>query len=552
MNILGINSRFHDSSACLVKDGEPVFAIAEERLSRTKFDGNFPTRSVQACLEYGGIRSEDLDYVCFGWPKPWREFYHDLRSLMSVRKPLFGIASSTNTYLNRSWQRGGLRTFNRYFGGNKTKVLHVDHHLAHAVSAYSCSGFQEATVVIVDGRGAWEATSVWHGRDGRLERVAVIQWPNSLGLMYLQFTRFLGFQYGDEWKIMGLAPYGKPGTSIKQFVNFDDEPYRVNANLLLDWSWRDFSEMEKLLGVRQLTESALDDRSKNIAYAVQDACERAMLNVVQWAVGKTKCRTLCMAGGVALNSKANGKILRSGLVDDIFIQPAAHDEGTAIGAALTAHLDSDGQLPINKMRHVYLGSEDHHIRNTLDTYKLRYTRLSNPARDVAEMLSDGKMIGYFQDRMEFGPRALGNRSILADPRDPDMKDKVNNAVKFREEWRPFAPSILAEAAPSYLEHCYDSPFMNLTFNVNTDKRDTVSAVTHVDTSTRPQTVDKEVNPRYWDLIKEFENLTGVPVVMNTSFNLKGEPIVCSSTDAVRTFYSSGLDALVIGEYLVVK
>jgi carbamoyltransferase len=279
-----------------------------------------------------------------------------------------------------------------------------------------------------------------------------------------------------------------------------------------------------------------------------------MMNVVKMGIGKTGCRNVCLAGGVALNSKANGKILASGLVDQFFVQPAASDDGVALGAALAPYLDDNGRVPIKAMRHGYWGPcfDDSVIESALKTYKLRYTRVSDPASAAAELLANGKILGWFQGRMEFGPRALGSRSILADPRDPEMNTKVNNAVKFREWWRPFAPSFKKEAAGEYLESATDSPFMIVTAQVRPDKRSVIPSVTHVDGSARPQTVEKEINPLYWRLIDEFGKRTGVPVVMNTSFNLRGEAIVHTPTDAVRTFFSSGMDALIIGSFLVEK
>ena len=279
-----------------------------------------------------------------------------------------------------------------------------------------------------------------------------------------------------------------------------------------------------------------------------------MFTLVRAAVEKTKSRNLCLAGGVALNSKANGKILVSDLVEKLFVQPAAGDDGVCLGAALAPYLDGDGKLPVTRMRHAYLGpaAERPEIVRALETYKIRSSRLSDPAAATAEMLASGKIVGWYQGRMEFGPRALGSRSILADPRDPEMNARVNNAVKFREWWRPFAPSMLSEAAAEYLETTPDSPFMIVTAQVRPEKRNIIPSVTHVDGSARPQTVESDVNPLYYELIQEFGRRTGVPVIMNTSFNLRGEPIVCSPTDAIRTFYSSGLDALVLGDRLVEK
>jgi len=279
-----------------------------------------------------------------------------------------------------------------------------------------------------------------------------------------------------------------------------------------------------------------------------------MMNSVRRAIEKTGSKNVCLAGGVALNSKANGKIAASGLVDKFFVQPAASDDGVALGAALAGYLDNNGRLPNRAMRHGYWGPgfDDEAIEAALQTYKLRYIRVADPAASAAELLANGKILGWFQGRMEFGPRALGSRSILADPRDPEMNAKVNNAVKFREWWRPFAPSFTKEAAGEYLESATDSPFMILTAQVKPEKRRIIPSVTHVDGSARPQTVEKEVNPLYWRLIDEFGKRTGVPVIMNTSFNLRGEAIVHTPTDAIRTFFSSGMDALVIGSFLVEK
>ena len=332
-------------------------------------------------------------------------------------------------------------------------------------------------------------------------------------------------------------------------------PYKVNTRLLIgNGSAGGFSGWPSALGAPRVPESDIDERHKNIAYAVQDLCEQAMMNVVRLAIEKTHSKNLCLAGGVALNSKANGKLVASGIVDNLFVQPAASDDGVALGAALAPFLDNGQRLPLTPMRHAYLGPcfDDDSIASALTTYKIRSTRLTDPAATAAELLSQGKILGWYQGRMEFGPRALGSRSILADPRDPEMNAKVNNAVKFREWWRPFAPSFKKEAAPEYLESAYDSPFMILTAQVRPEKRSVIPSVTHVDGSARPQTVEKEINPLYYRLIDEFGKRTGVPVVMNTSFNLRGEAIVHTPTDAIRTFFSSGMDALLLGSFLVEK
>jgi carbamoyltransferase len=558
MITLGINyTRMHDSSACILRDGELLFAVAEERISRLKHDARFPRLAIQSCLDFARVRAEQLDEVCFGWSTAGPGFRHDLKCLATGGLPFtyVNLLTSTLHFLTMWHQGSGAKVFAQHFGPTKARMRFVDHHLAHAISAYAYSGFDEAAVVVMDGRGAWEATSIWHGRNGRLEHLLTIPFPDSVGFFYSRFTEFLGFQpNSDEWKVMGLAPYGKPGIDLLEFIDLKTMPYRIDTRQVAANGSAAMAVTSRLLGTPRVPESEIEERHKDIAYAVQEACETAMMNVVKMAIEKTRCRDVCLAGGVALNSKANGKILASGLVDKMFVQPAASDDGVALGAALAPYLDDHGKMPSNAMRHGYWGHsfDDEAIEDTLRTYKLRYTQVSDPASIAAELLSHGRILGWFQGRMEFGPRALGNRSILADPRDPEMNAKMNNAVKFREWWRPFAPSFKKEAAKEYLESATDSPFMTLTAQVRPEKRGVIPSVTHVDGSARPQTVETEINPLFWRLIDEFAKRTGVPVVMNTSFNLRGEAIVCTPTDAICTFFSSGMDALVIGSFLVVK
>jgi len=547
----------HDSSACIVRDGELLFAVAEERLSRLKHDARFPQLAIQACLQFAAVGAEQLDEVCFGWQTAGPVYRHDLKMYALGGWPItyLNVLNSTRHFVSMRHQNSGARTFARRFGPVKARMRFVDHHLAHAISAYAYSGFDESAIVIMDGRGAWEATSIWHGRNGRIDHVLTIPFPDSIGGFYSAFTEYLGFvPNSDEWKVMGLAPYGQPGMNLDAFIDPEAEPYRIHAKRLNGGMTGISSGISAVLGAPRAAESEIDDRHKNIAYAVQDYCERAMISVVRMALAKTRSRNLCLAGGVALNSKANGKILTSGIVDKMFVQPAASDDGVALGAALVPYLDNGGRLRMRAMRHAYFGPafDDDAIEAALKTYKLRYTRVNDPACVAGELLAHGKILGWFQGRMEFGPRALGSRSILADPRDPEMTAKVNNAVKFREWWRPFAPSMKKEAAADFVESATDSPFMILTAQVRAEKRSVIPAVTHVDGSARPQTVEKEINPLYWGLIDEFCKRTGVPVVMNTSFNLRGEAIVHTPTDAVRTFFSSGMDALVMGSFLVEK
>jgi carbamoyltransferase len=480
---LGINySEMHDSSACIARDGKVLFAVAEERLSRLKHDARFPELSVSACLDFAGVRPEELDFVCFGWPPAAAALKHDLKCMAtgSVPRNYADFVSTVRRNLSFTHQHNGEKPFLARFATTRAQFRFVDHHLAHAISAYAFAGFDDAAVLVLDGRGAWEATSLWYGRNGQLEHVWTIPWPNSLGLFYAQFTYYLGFQpYSDEWKVMGLAPYGEPGINLRDFIVPDDNPYQVSARLLLGSDSAPIAGIVSRLGPRRIPESDIDSRHKNLAFAVQDSCEEAMMTLARTAVEKTGCRNLCLAGGVALNSKANGKILSSNLVERIFVQPAASDDGVCLGAALAPYLDKGGKLPLHKMQHAYLGSAstDQEIEKTLQTYKLHATYVADPAAAAAEMLAKGKILGWFQGRMEFGPRALGSRSILADPRDPEMNAKVNNAVKFREWWRPFAPSMLAEVAGEYLESATDSPFMVLTAQVKSEKRGVIPSST---------------------------------------------------------------------------
>jgi carbamoyltransferase len=553
MLTLGINYGSHDSAAAIARDGEILFATAEERLSRKKHDAGFPLHAIRACLAHAKAGLADLNEVAFGWQQPSAVRAADLRNYLTGAHPMgLGVALRAQSVGRiEEYQKAGERLFRRHFGSPKNGIKRIDHHYAHALSAYPLSGFDEATVVVIDGRGAWEATSIWHGKGGKLKLVEMVRWPNSIGLFYAEFTAWLGFErFQDEWKVMGLAPYGGPGVELKKFIRVSDGKYSVNSRLLLNGA--ELSGIEKGLGRARKSDEPLSDRHRDVAWAVQDACERAELAVITRAISLTGSRNLCLAGGVALNSKANGLILSRRLVDRIFVQPAATDDGVAIGAALAAPV-ATGFRP-GEMTKAYLGSQSkpEEIEAALRTYKLSYQRLDNPAEMAADLLVQGQLIGWYQGREEFGPRALGNRSILADPRDANNRDRVNNAVKFREDWRPFAPSVLEEAGTSLFENYHTTPFMTLTFQVKPEKKATIAAAVHVDGSARVQSVTRDQNERYYDLIKSFAAKTGVPAVLNTSFNLKGEPIVNSPFDAIRTFYTSGLDALILDRYLIAK
>ena len=553
MKILGISySGNHDTSCALVIDEQLKFAISEERLTRRKQDGSFPINSVRAALAYGGLTPDDIDYVVIAWSHPLRQLWFDTKQTITTDFSLKSLGYTLKSRLSHLWIRGGFRRYEQYFG--KSKFIFCDHHLAHALSSYAYSGFKEATVVVVDGRGAFEATSIWKASNGSIEPVEIFNWPNSLGLFYAKFTKYLGFTpLSDEWKVMGLAPYGNDGVDLSGFISAD-HPYNINWQQLLGAGMSDVSGISSILGQPASNGNYLDDKFKDIAYAVQRDTEKAMISLCSAAIKRTGINNLCLAGGVALNCKANGMISNNLDLEDIFIQPASSDEGAALGAAMYPYLLINKKLPRVKMEDAYLGLSysDDEIEKTIKNYKLRYEKLQNPSKTGAKLIADRNIIGLFQGRMEFGPRALGNRSIIADPRDVNMKDKVNDSVKYRENWRPFAPSFLSEYFHDYFETRFDSPFMILSFPVKKDKQKFIPAATHVDGTARPQTVTEQSNPFYWDMINEFYKKTGVPSVLNTSFNLKGEPVVCTPYDAIRTFYTSGMDYLLIGSFLISK
>ena len=556
-NVLGINWYAHDASAALSRDGRIVFAATEERYSRVKKDNGFPQRAIRAALASAGIGPADLDAVAFGWNAPYSTPLATLRMALTGALPLRSeyLPRSLSGLMSESRRLNGAYQYRQKIGALPGgRAHHVDHHLAHAYSTFCLSGFDEAIVLILDGRGAPQATSLYHGRGEQLRLVREISYPNSIGLFYEAFTDLLGFErHNDEWKVMGLAAYGEPTFDLSALMHATADGYAVDADAISGRHPTDIAPLVARFGARRDAEK-ITEADRNLAASVQKSTEEAIFSVVRDALRRIPSRNLCLAGGVAMNSKANGRLLASGLVDRVFIQPAATDDGTAVGAALAQHHALTGRMPRYEMTDAYLGGEASaaEIEQTLAVYKIPYRRFAYAPRVAARLLAEGQIVGWFQGRMEFGPRALGNRSILADARDPSMKDKVNDCIKFRENWRPFAPSVLLEDFAQYFEPDAPSPFMILTHTVKPEKRSVIPAVTHADNTARIQTVDRRVNPRYHQLISEFKALTGVAVVMNTSFNLRGEPIVCEPKDAIRTFYSSGLDFLVLGDCVVAK
>lgn len=557
MNILGISySSNHESAAALLQEGRVVFAASEERFSRLKHDPRFPFQAIERALAHAGLAPTDIHQVAIGMGRPGSAGWHNARMLLTGKMPSSFTRWERTALglLHEVRAQWGYRDYRRRFGTPRGGVQFVDHHRAHALSASCLSGFAESAVLVIDGRGAREATTLWHARGGELRLLEQYDFPDSLGAFYAAVTEHLGFRpLSDEWKVMGLAAYGEPRADLSALIEVREEGYRVQGRRLFGRDDLDKSGLAAILGPPRRSDDAILPAHRDLARSAQDACERAMVALARRAAHLTGSRRLCLAGGVTLNCKANGEISRAGLFDDLYIQPAAGDDGVALGAAFDAHL-ATGRPLAGTLGHSYLGTEysDEDIEPILATYKLPYRRVEDAAGAAAALLAADQLVGWFQGRMEFGPRALGGRSILADPRRVENRDRVNAAVKFREDWRPFAPSVLEERGSRYFRDFRPSPYMILSFWATEEARREIPAVVHVDGSCRVQSVTPASNPLYYALLSAFERLTGVGACMNTSFNLKGDAIVESPKDAIQTFYASGLDALVIGRFVVEK
>jgi carbamoyltransferase len=556
MNIVGIGYSLHESSACVVQDGQLRFACAEERLSGVKQDSSFPVRAIRAALDYCNLDEASVDHVAIGWSKPGSTSRHDLAMMLKRQFPASAVRLERSLlgWLKSMRHQGGMVDFRRAFRSPRATFHFVDHHLAHALSAYCLSGFSDAAILVIDGRGASEATTLWHGANGSVRLLEKYEFPNSLGVFYAGVTEALGFKpLSDEWKVMGLASYGEPRIDLSELIQVLPEGYNVAGRKFFGPRDGITPALRKLLGPPHSLDD-LTQADKDLARSAQAVCEEAMLALLRRATRLSGSRRLCLAGGVALNCKANGELLRSGLIDDIYVQPAASDDGTCIGAAFGVYSALNRVLPSHRIAHSYLGTEysNKAIEETLKVYKLDYQVLQNPSRSAARLLQTGALLGWYQGRMEFGPRALGNRSILADARIVENRDRVNSAVKFRESWRPFAPSVIEEQGHLYFHDFRSSPYMILSFWATDRAKTEIPAVVHVDGSCRVQSVTRDSNPRYYELLVEFERLTGVGAIMNTSFNLKGDAIVESPKDAIETYFTSGLDYLIIGDFVVFK
>ena len=562
MYVLGVGTGFvHDGSAALIKDGEIITAVEEERFDRVKHGIGFPKRAIRYCLEEGGIGLEDVDYIAFNF-KPFKKYRKDiwlnLRALLNGSKSLkYAVYLGTTAiypylFTLKEAERIRIET------DGKKRVCFVDHHLCHATSCFYPSPFEEAAILTLDNKGEGISASFNIGKGKKIKRIKEIKLPHSLGMLYLAFTFFLGFESGDEYKVMGLASYGEPEyyDALKDILQvIPNGGFMVNPDYFDYVPEGIFSKkfFDKLGSPRKKGEE-LEQRYINIASSLQKRLEDVALSMVKWLYEKTKMKNLCMAGGVTLNSVMNGVIEKKGPFENIFVQPAASDIGTSLGAALAIYfrkVKSPIRVP---MEHAYWGSDysDKEIEDALKLAKLEYRRMENVIAETAKMIADGKIVGWFQTKMEWGPRALGARSILADPRKKEMKDVVNRWVKHRENFRPFAPSILVEKCHEYFDCNHPSPYMLFVYDVLETKKNEVQAITHVDGTARVHTVNKKDNPLYYGLIQEFEQLTGVPVILNTSFNIMGEPIVRTPSEAIRCFYGTGIDHLVIGNYLLSK
>lgn len=586
--ILGLSAFYHDSAACLIKNGEIVAACSEERFTRKKGDASFPAHSVAYCLRHAGITTSDLAVVGF-YDKPVLKFDRILETYLAVAPRGFRQFQKSGPlwlkeklFMDRQI-RGGLP-------GYEGEIFYAEHHESHAASAFFPSPFEEAAVLTMDGVGEWATASYGIGRGNDLELLREMRWPDSLGLLYSAFTYYAGFKVNSgEYKVMGLAPYGQPkyvDLIVTRLLDLrDDGSFRLNQEYF-DYLFglRMTNEKFNTLfgGPPRVPESQLTQKEMDLARSVQDVCEEIMLRQARTVHRETGMENLCLAGGVALNCVGNGRILREGPFKRLFIQPAAGDAGGSIGVAQliwhrmlkqprTVAAGGDG------MRGAYLGPSfsDVDIDAVLKRVGAVYHKRERQPllEEVARLLADGLIIGWFNGRMEFGPRALGARSILGDPRSPTMQADMNIKIKFREGFRPFAPSVLRERVSEYFELDCDSPYMLLVapvikerqIEMTKDQKDAlwgiemlnlprsdIPAVTHIDYSARVQTVSRDTNPDYYDLIVEFEKLTGCPIVVNTSFNVRGEPIVCTPADAYRCFMRTQIDALVLGGYLLHK
>ena len=559
MYILGLSCYYHDSAACLVHDGRIVAAAQEERFTRVKHDQEFPLNAVRYCLREAGITMDDVDFVGF-YDKPLIKFERILYTYLATFPRSFpSFIKALPLWLRKKlWIPHIIRKELDYEG----EVMMIEHHMSHAASSFLVSPFEEAAIITIDGVGEWATATTGRGNGNQIELLEEIKFPHSLGLLYSAVTYYLGFKVNSaEYKVMGLAPYRTPKyyDKVLELIRFgEDGSFKMNMKYFaFDYGLRMTNRhFSKLFGrpVRQ-PESDLEQFHMDVAASVQKVTEDIVIRMANHAHELTGSRNLCMAGGVALNCVANGKVLRQCPFDEIFIQPAAGDAGGAVGVAVYLYNTVMDNPRTYTWDHAYLGPEysTDEIRRFLDKTGAVYKELEEDELldQTADAINDQKVIGWFQGRMEFGPRALGNRSILADARNPENKDVVNMKIKFRESFRPFAPTVLEDRISDYFELDQPTPYMLLVAQVREDNR-TIPSVTHVDGSARIQSVSRGANRLYYDLIKRFEDKTGCGVIINTSFNVRGEPIVCTPQDGYLCFMRTNMDILAMDRFYMVK
>ncbi len=568
VSVLGISCYYHDAAAALIKDGDVVAAAEEERFSRKKHDSGFPTNAIDFCLQKAGIKADELDFVVF-YEKPFLKFERIILSVLNNYPRSGGVfrEGMLNWMKDKLWIKSKMMEKLKIDGD---KILFCEHHLSHAASSYFVSPFEESAVVTIDGVGEWTSATIGHANGNEIKILKEMKFPHSLGLLYSAFTAFLGFEVNEgEYKVMGMAPYGQPKyiDKVMKMINVNDDG---SFSLNMDYfsfhrsETNSFSKkFEKEFGSPQdpKRRENVDQYYADVGASIQRVTEEMILKIVKEAHKITGSKNICLAGGVALNSVANGRILREGPFEDVYIQPAAGDSGGALGAALWAYHTILNKPRKAVMKSSYLGQEyeKREIQDFLEQNNIKYRFIPNDSELVSETvdhITNGKVIGWFHGRFEWGPRALGHRSIIADPRIAEMKDIVNRKIKFREPFRPFAPSIISEATQEFFE--FENPdrhiparFMLYVAPVKQSKQKVIPAVNHMGTA-RLQTVYKEESPLYHKLISRFGEQTGVNTILNTSFNLKGEPIVNTPQNAWNTFSNSGMDILVLDHFVIEK
>ncbi len=586
MNIMGISAFYHDSAACLVQDGKIISAAQEERFTRKKHDFSFPKNAIHYCLENRGLKGKDLDFVAF-YDKPFIKFERILETYLAF-SPV-GIRSFIKAMPLWTRQKLWIKDLIQGELDYKGKIIFPEHHESHAASAFFPSPFQEAAFITIDGVGEWTTASYGIGKNNVAQILAEIRFPHSLGLLYSAFTYYTGFKVNSgEYKVMGLAPYGKP--RYKDLILSELMDLKEDGSFKLNMKYFNYcagltmtnKKFDKLFGSPpRKPESRLTQRDMDLARSIQEVTEEVMLRMTKHVYKETGQKNLCLAGGVALNCVGNGKISREGPFENIWIQPAAGDAGGALGAALFVwyqYLENnrvaDGKKDFQQGSYLGPAFENAYIADYLKRNNIPCTELGNEEipEKIADLIADQKVIGWFQGRLEFGPRALGSRSIIGDARSPRMQEMMNLKIKFRESFRPFAPSVIQEKVSDFFELERESPYMLLVAPVKREIRKEVSdekqklfgldklhvvrssipAVTHVDHSARIQTVNKDDNPLYYRMIEKFGEKYGCPVIINTSFNVRGEPIVCTPEDAYLCFMRTNMDYLIMGNFLIEK